>query len=241
MNDRCGSHPAIEALSSFDRFLGLTHVFARDRDSRIVYWGTSAQKLYGWSAPEAIGRKSNELLRTQFSIPLDRIERMVEEEGSWEGNLSQATRSGELKRVASYWARYHQASDPDYCIFEDNNDITRVFEMSRRLDETVKRAREEIATRDTFVATVAHELRTPLNAVLLAAQAARLTLVSNREATHPNLERIVERIETTADAERLDESVRNLLSNAIKIHAAGRTYRADDGAKRPWGRADSVG
>lgn len=209
MNHQSDSHPLIQSLSRMDQFFGLIHVFARDRDSRIVYWGAGAQRLYGWAAPEALGRKSNELLQTRFPMPLDAIERIVEKEGSWAGNLTQTTRSGEVKQMASHWARYHQASDPDYCVFENNNDITQLFQTSAQLDEALKRAREAIATRDSFVASVAHELRTPLNAVLLAAQAARLTLASNREQTLRNLDRIVKGVHgLSARVERLLDSVR---------------------------------
>lgn len=188
----------------------MTHVYARDRESRIFYWGAGAQKLYGWTAAEAIGRISNELLRTTFPIPLDEIEHIVEQDGSWEGNLTQTTRAGEVKRMASHWARHRQPSDPDYCVFEDNNDITELFESSRDLDDALHQAREAIARSDSFVATVAHELRTPLNAMMLAAQAARLTLASNREQTLRNLDRIVNgvhslsaRVETLLDSARL--------------------------------------
>lgn len=70
MDKESGPHPLLETLTSIDRLLGLTHVFVRDRESRIVYWGAGAQKLYGWPSRLAIGRTSHELLRTVFPIPL---------------------------------------------------------------------------------------------------------------------------------------------------------------------------
>jgi signal transduction histidine kinase len=209
MDKESGPHPLLETLTSIDRLLGLTHVFVRDRESRIVYWGAGAQKLYGWPSRLAIGRTSHELLRTVFPIPLAEIERIVAEEGSWQGQLTHSTRLGEVKRVASYWARYRDVSDPGYCILEENNDITPLFELSRQLDDALKQAREAIEMRDSFVATVAHELRTPLNAVRLAAEAARLTLASNREEAGRNLERAISGTRSMAALiERLLESTR---------------------------------
>ncbi len=181
----------LESLSSIDHLLGLTHVFVRDRESRIVYWGAGAQKLYGWSARDAIGRISYDLLKTEFPIPREEIEQIVEQAGSWEGNLTHITRSGEPKRMASHWQLYHQAPASDFYIFEDNNDVTQLSELAEQRDEALKQAREAVKSRDVFLTTVAHELRTPLNVVQLAADAARLTLRSNQEQTARNLERAV--------------------------------------------------
>ena len=42
-----------------------------DLDDRILYWNQSAERLYGWSAAEALGRKASELLfRGPTSAPV---------------------------------------------------------------------------------------------------------------------------------------------------------------------------
>jgi PAS domain S-box-containing protein len=60
----------------------------------IVYWSKGAERLYGYTAEEAIGRSSHELLRTRSPVPMQEIERQIAREGSWYGELTHATRAG---------------------------------------------------------------------------------------------------------------------------------------------------
>jgi len=46
-------------------------VMVRDLDSRIVLWSRGAEKIYGYTKEEALGRNSHELLQTEF--PVDRL------------------------------------------------------------------------------------------------------------------------------------------------------------------------
>ena len=42
-------------------------------DDRMVQWNQGCERLYGYTASEAIGRNCNELLRTEFPEPLESI------------------------------------------------------------------------------------------------------------------------------------------------------------------------
>src|SRR5262245_52569550 len=131
----------LESISGFDYLLRLSHVFVRDRDARIVYWGPGAYRLYGWTPEEALGRISHKLLKTEFPIPLGEIERTVAEEGSWDGQVIHTTRTRELKTVASYWAR-HIGPERQLFIVEANNDITELVHLNDRLSIALQRAEE---------------------------------------------------------------------------------------------------
>src|SRR5580658_5473333 len=52
--------------------LNLTHdtIFVRDMDFIITYWNRGAQELYGWAPDEAVGKRSDELLKTIFAVPI---------------------------------------------------------------------------------------------------------------------------------------------------------------------------
>src|ERR1700688_2965028 len=69
--------------------LNLTHdtIFVRDMSDVITYWNRGAQELYGWKSEEAIGKRSNDLLRTVFTTPSDDIGAELLETGRWEGEL----------------------------------------------------------------------------------------------------------------------------------------------------------
>lgn len=80
-------------------------IIVRDHRDRIVYWNRGAERLYGWPASEARGRVSHELLQTQFSEPLDEVNRKLEADGHWEGELLHRTREGGQITVLSRWIR----------------------------------------------------------------------------------------------------------------------------------------
>src|ERR1700759_4651185 len=58
-------------------------IFARDANRRITFWNRGAEETYGFSASEALGVTPRELLRTEYPLPLEEIERLIDETGSW--------------------------------------------------------------------------------------------------------------------------------------------------------------
>jgi PAS domain S-box-containing protein len=69
-----------------------------------LLWNQGAERVYGWTKAEALGKNSHELLRTFFSPPLDEIMRRLEETGHWEGELQKERRDGQTLIVSSHWA-----------------------------------------------------------------------------------------------------------------------------------------
>ena len=49
-------------------------IFLRTARDTISYWNEGAERLYGWTKAEALGRSPHELLRTEFPIPLASIQ-----------------------------------------------------------------------------------------------------------------------------------------------------------------------
>ncbi len=99
-------------------------IFARDVDRRITFWNRGAQTTYGFSPAEALGVAPSELLRTEYPIPLEEIERLVTETGSWEGDLVQHTKDGRRLVVESRWAAHYDETGTLVGLLEVNRDIT---------------------------------------------------------------------------------------------------------------------
>ena len=55
--------------------LNLTHdtIFVRDMSDVITYWNRGAQELYGWTAAEAIGKRTHQLLQTVLPVSIEAI------------------------------------------------------------------------------------------------------------------------------------------------------------------------
>ncbi|MGD0107689.1 MAG: CHASE3 domain-containing protein, partial [Rhodopila sp.] len=54
--------------------LDFAPILMRDIDGTVRFWSEGCHQLYGWTAEQAIGRSSNELLQTVGLVPFDEIE-----------------------------------------------------------------------------------------------------------------------------------------------------------------------
>src|SRR5437764_15219038 len=61
---------AEEARRGQAELLNLAHdaIIVRDPQSTITFWNRGAERLYGWSAAEAVGQMTHSLLQTQVPI-----------------------------------------------------------------------------------------------------------------------------------------------------------------------------
>lgn len=109
-----------------DSLLDLAYdaIFERDLETDIIHtWNRSAERLYGWSRREAIGKSSHELLRTVHPKPLEEIKEEFRRTGSWEGEVLHRARNGRHMRVSSRWA-VHMVGGQPVGILEINRDVT---------------------------------------------------------------------------------------------------------------------
>ena len=117
--------------------LDLSHdaILVRDSEQRIIYWNRSAQRMYGYSREQAIGRTANELLRTRYPEALDSILAHVHRAGYWEGEIVQATAGGREIIVFSQWALEMHEGKP-WRYLETNADITERVQTERALRQS---------------------------------------------------------------------------------------------------------
>jgi PAS domain S-box-containing protein len=166
-----------ELLREKTSVLDLAQVLVRDMESRIVEWNLGAERIYGFSKEEALGRISHELLNTQFPEPPAQIEDTLRRRGKWEGELVHRKRDGGRLIVSSQWVLHRDSAGYPIRILETNTDITdrkQAEEELKVLNETLEmRVRERTAQaeaanrmKSAFLANMSHELRTPLNGII---------------------------------------------------------------------------
>jgi PAS domain S-box-containing protein len=74
----------------------------RGLDGRIRDWNAAAERLYGWSKAEAMGRSIQDLLRTSGE-PFADQESLLTEMGAWEGEVIRTTAAGRKIVVNITW------------------------------------------------------------------------------------------------------------------------------------------
>ncbi|HLH67325.1 MAG TPA: PAS domain S-box protein [Solirubrobacteraceae bacterium] len=128
-------------------------IVVRDVRRRITYWSRGAEQMYGFTAAEVLGRQIPRVLETEYPIPLEQIERAVEHEGAWEGELVQRTRDGRRIVVDSRWG----------AVRDERGRLTAMLEVNHD-------ASARLALRDAQSAAAAAAERERLSARLVRAQ-----------------------------------------------------------------------
>jgi PAS domain S-box-containing protein len=150
--------------------LNLTHdtIFVRDMNDIITYWNRGAEELYGFTADEAVGKCSSDLLRTVLPQPIDNISAQLLRTGRWEGEVKHVKADGTEVLVSSRWSLRRDDKQP-VAVLETNNDIT----DRKRREEEIRGLNQELGKRsaaleasnkelEAFAYSVSHDLRAPL-------------------------------------------------------------------------------
>lgn len=131
------------------QLLNLAHdsILTLDATGVITFWNDGAEQMYGWTAEQALGQVSYQLLHTQFPHPLGEIRAELITNRYWEGELLQQARNGTLIAVASRWVLQCDDAGNPLKVLEINNDITsarRVKEVQSRLAAIIESSDDAI-------------------------------------------------------------------------------------------------
>ena len=115
-----------QRLSEQARLLDLTNdaIIVRDHQDRIVYWNRGAEEMYGFSANEALGKITHELLQTAHPENLEKIRKKLKRDNHWSGELIHTRKDGTRVVVISRWSLDRGAKGQPASILETNTEIT---------------------------------------------------------------------------------------------------------------------
>jgi PAS domain S-box-containing protein len=140
-------------LHELNQALVLAPIMFRQFDGTIMRWSGGLERLYGYAAQEAIGRKSHDLLQTVFPIPLDAIDSELARTGRWEGELLHRHRNGREITVSSHWLTPQNGGAPR-SIIELNLDISQERRSQALLEEREARLRSILETAPDAIITI---------------------------------------------------------------------------------------
>jgi two-component system cell cycle sensor histidine kinase/response regulator CckA len=140
-------------------------IMVRDLEDRIIYWNKSAERLYGWSAEEVVGRDATQFFCVGDSPQHKRACQHVLEDGEWVGELRQLTRTGKPIIVESRWTLVREKAGVPKAKLIINTDVTE----RRKLEAQLLRA-QRLETIGALAGGIAHDLNNVLAPILIGTQ-----------------------------------------------------------------------
>jgi PAS domain S-box-containing protein len=142
-------------------------ILVRDLDEKILFWNKSAERLYGWTAEEAIGADFVKMTY-EDPAPFEASKRTLLEKGEWSGEVRKPTKMGLELIVASRWTLLLDELGNPRSILVIDTDITEKKQM-----ESLFLRNQRLESIGQLAGGIAHDLNNILAPILMGAQVLR--------------------------------------------------------------------
>jgi len=144
-------------------------ILVRDLDQNILFWNKGAERLYGWTAEEAVGRNAEGLIYKEHSPHFDTARQAITENVEWKGEMHQVRRDGRQIIVESRWTLVRDNDGKPTSILIINTDITE----KKHMEAQFLRA-QRMESIGTLAGGIAHDLNNVLSPILMAIEMLKL-------------------------------------------------------------------
>ena len=179
-------------------------IMVRDLDHNVLFWNKGAEKIYGWSASEVIGKNAQEILFKEHSRQFEEARKELIANGEWSGEMRQTRRDGSEIIVESRWTLVRDEREQPKSVLVINTDVTE----KKRMESQFLRA-QRMESIGTLAGGIAHDLNNVLSPILMAVDMLQL------KTTDESSKRWLDVLRT--NAERGGNMVRQVLSFARGI------------------------
>jgi PAS domain S-box-containing protein len=176
-------------------------ILVRGLDDRIIFWNQSAERIYGWTAEEAVGRDVRELIYRGDTSEYEPAKLAVVEQGEWTGELRQITKDGKEVITEGSWTLVSDADGNPKSILSINTDVSEQKKLERQLFRA-----QRLESIGTLASGIAHDLNNILSPISMGVQLLQMKL------TDESSQRMLEVIRQSAD--RGGDLIKQMLSFA---------------------------
>jgi len=199
-------------------------ILVRDLSDTVLFWSKGAERLYGWTSDEAVGKNIRELLYTKGDPPpFEQAHKVLAEKGEWMGELRQMTKDGKELTVESRWTLVRNDKGEPKSILVINTDITE----KKKLEAQFLRA-QRMESIGTLAGGIAHDLNNVLSPILMSIRMLQMRftdessqrLLATLRASAERGARMVSQVLSFArgaEGERIAVQPRHLIREIVKI------------------------
>ncbi|NJD52925.1 MAG: PAS domain S-box protein [Candidatus Methanoperedens sp.] len=194
-------------------------------EHRLIYWNKGAERLYGWTEEEAIGKNPVVFLFKDKEEPPQLIsaKRLVLEKGEWTGELQQVTKDSREVIVESHWTLIYDSEGKPKSILIINTDITE----KKMLEVHLLRA-QRMESIGVLAGGIAHNLNNLLTPMMMSLHTLKqkfkdeqsqklLTILENNSQRSADLIKQVLSYSRGVEGERAPLHIANIVSEIEKI------------------------
>jgi len=142
-------------------------IIVRGLDEEVQYWNKSAERLYGWTAEEAIGANFARM-SVEDPTPFEAAKDILLEKGEWSGEVRKTTKSETNVTVESRWTLLLDDMGEPKSILTIDTDITEKKQM-----EALFLRNQRLESIGQLAGGIAHDLNNILAPILMGAQMLR--------------------------------------------------------------------
>jgi PAS domain S-box-containing protein len=147
-------------------------IIVRDLDERVTYWNKGAERLYGWTAAEAMGR-SVVALFFKDAAPFRAASAHVVKDGQWLGELQKFVKNGSMRTVESRWTLVRDGDGNPKSVMLIDTDVTE----RKNLEQQFFRA-QRMESIGTLAGGIAHDLNNVLAPIMMSIDLLRQTVTA---------------------------------------------------------------
>ena len=138
-------------------------ILVTDLQRRLTFWNKSAERLYGWTSAEVLGKVVTDLFYPDGNAAeVQQAYEDVIQRGEWTGELQPQTKAGRTVVIESRWTLVRDAAGQGRSILSINTDVT----ARRELEQQFYRA-QRLESIGTLAGGIAHDLNNVLAPVIM--------------------------------------------------------------------------
>src|SRR6266436_3658887 len=134
-------------------------IIVLDAEDRVTYWNQGAEKIYGYTREEALGKVIYDLLKTEHPEARSKIYQKLLRDNRWEGELVHSRRDGKRLTMFSRWSVDRDAQGNRAFVLETNNDITQRKEAEAALKKSKDLLEKRVQARTADLRAANQELK----------------------------------------------------------------------------------